>query len=170
MEQANTVVCICETHEQAQRAMYNLQAAGVDMGTISIATKDITADLHDTDYYDVGDETFTIPGLGPLLVSGPLASWIITAFDSGAVGGDISVVGVALATLGIAHEDILRYVAALKNNNYVLVGHGSPDAVAATLKVIGGTTHCSHTVHGEKVLDTVHGTSLIGEPAYTSQA
>ena len=172
MNKATSVVCVCETHEQVQRAMYNLRAAGVDTGTLSIASKDTSADRLDVDvdYYDVGDETFAIPGLGPLLVSGPLASWIVTAFDNGAGGGGASVVGAALATLGIAHEDILHYEAALKNNSYVLVVHGSPDTVAAALKVVGGTTHCSHTIHGEKVFDTVHGTSLLGEAVYTSQA
>ena len=170
MNQANSVVRVCETYKQVQRAMYNLRATGVDMGTLSIASKDTSADRLDVDYYDVGDETFAIPGLGSLLVSGPLASWIVTAFDSGAGGGGVSVMRAALATLGIAHVDILHYEAAVKNDSYVLVVHGSPDTVAAALKVIGGTTHCSHTIHGEKVFDTVHGSSLLGETAYTSQA
>ena len=170
MNQAKSVVCICETREQVQRAMYNLRAGCVDTGTVSIASKDTSADRLDVDYYDVGDETFAIPGLGPLLVSGPLASWIVAAFENEAGRGGVSVVVAALATLGIAHEDILHYEAALKNNSYVLVVHGSPDTVADALKVIGGITHCSHTIHGEKVFDTVHGTSLLGEAVYTSQA
>ena len=170
MDQANSVVCICETHEQAQRAMYNLQGAGIDMETLSIASKDTYSDPHDLEYYNVGEETFTIPGLGPLLVSGPLASWIVNAFDNGAGGGGVSILGAALATLAIPRDSILQYEAALRDDKHVLVVHGSSDAVAAALKVIGGTTHCSHTVHGEKVFDTVHGSSLLATAGYTYQA
>lgn len=32
--------------------------------------------VHDVDYYDFGEESFSIPGIGAVLVSGPLASWI----------------------------------------------------------------------------------------------
>ena len=170
MDQANSVVCICETHEQAQRAMYNLQGAGIDMGTLSIASRDTYSDLHDLDHYNVGEETFTIAGLGSLLVSGPLASWIVTAFDNGAGGGEVTILGAALATLGIPRDSVLQYEAALRADKHVLVVHGSPDAVAAALKVIGGTTHCSHTIHGEKVFDTVHGSSLLATVGYTYQA
>jgi hypothetical protein len=170
MEQANTVVCICETHEQAQRAMYNLQVEGIDLGTLSVASKDNYSDLHDLDYYSVGEETFAIPGLGSLLVSGPLASWIVTAFDNEEGGNGATILGAALATRGIPHDSVLEYEAALRADKHVLVVHGSPNAVAAALKVIGGTTHCSHTIHGEKVFETVHGSSLLATAAYTHEA
>lgn len=169
MTQANSVVCTCETNEQAQRAMYNLQGAGIDLATLSIASRDVAAAVQHENEYEVGDETFDIPGIGALRVSGPLASWIATAFTNGA-GGGVGIVGTALATLGIPHQDILHYEAALRNNKYLLVVHGAPDVVAKSLNVIGGTTHCFHTVHGEKTFETVHGSSLSARPAYTYQA
>ena len=170
MDQANTVVCICETHEQRQRAMYSLQGAGIDMAALSVASKDTYSDLHDPNCYNVGEETLTIPGLGWLLVSGPLASWIVTAFDNGAGGGGVSILGAAFATLGIPRDSILQYEAALRADKHVLVVHGSPDTVAAALRAIGGTTHCLHAIHGEKVFDTVHGVSLLSTAAYTHEA
>ena len=171
MEQANTVVCVCETHEQAQRAMYNLQTAGIDIGTLSVASKDTYPDLHDLDYYNVGEETFTIPGLGSLLVSGPLASWIVTAFANEEEGRDgVTILGAALATCGIPHDSILEYEAALRADKHVLLVHGLPNTVAATLKAIGGTTHCSHTIHGERVFETVHGSSLLATATSTHEA
>ena len=170
MDQPNSVVCICETREQTRRAMYNLQSAGIDMETLSVASRDTSTDLHDTHYYDVGEQTFSIPGLGPLLVSGPLASWIVTAFDNGAGGGGASMVGAGLASLGIPRDSILQYEAALRTDNYLLVLHGSSNAVATAVEVIGGTTHCFHTIHGEKVYDTVHGASSLEPRAFLYQA
>ena len=171
MDKANSVVCIGETHEQAQRAIGNLQAAGIDMRMLSVATRDVSSDSHLGDDYNVGDQTFCIAGLGPLLVSGPLATWIDTAYDNGAGGGRVSIVGAGLATLGIPHASILQYEAALRSGKYLLVLHDLPNAVAKALEIIGGTTHCFHTIHGEKVYDTVHGFSLLAKtPAYTYQA
>ena len=170
MDRANSVVCICETHEQVERALYNLEVAGIDTKTISLATQDGTSDLHDVDDYSYGDQTFVIPGLGLLLVNGPLASWIASAFQNGTGGEGVSIVGVALATLGIPRDSVLQYEAALKTKAHVIVLHSLPDAVAAVVKVIGGTTHCHHTVHGENVYDTVHRAPLLGSPAYTYQA
>ena len=121
MDQIHSVVCICETHEQAQRAMYNLQGAGINMRTLLIASRDIYSDLHDLDDYNIGEETFNIPGLGSLLVSGPLASWIVTAFDNGAGGGGVSILGAALSTLGIPRDSILQYEAAMRPQPLTLI-------------------------------------------------
>jgi hypothetical protein len=87
MDHINSVVCICETYEEAQRAMYNLEAAHIDMGTLSIATKDISSKLHQVDFYNFGDETFSIPDIGALLVSGRLSTWIAGAFHNSASRG-----------------------------------------------------------------------------------
>ena len=169
MAVANCVVCICETHEEAERAMYNLQAAGIDMGTLSIATKDIDSVVHDVDYYDFGAETFRIPGIGALLVSGPLASWIVTAFSNG-TGGGLSIVRAALSTLSIPPASTLRYEDALRSGKYLLIVRASPDAVASALAAIGGTVHCFHTIHGEKVFDAEPGPSQLAKTDYTNQA
>jgi hypothetical protein len=160
MDRPNSVVCVCETHEEAERAMYNLQAAHIDIGTLSIATKDLASNIHKVDYYDLGEETFAIPGIGPLLVSGPLASRIVAAFNDVATLKGVSILGAALSAIGIAPDSILKYEAALRTDKYLLIVHGSPAAVASALAAIGGTVHCFHTVHGEKVWDEARSTNL----------
>ena len=169
MDPASSVACICETHEEAQRAMYNLQAAGIDMGTLSIATRNIASNVHKVDYYDFGGETFSIPGVGPLLVSGPLASRIVAAFESGTNGGRVSILGAALATLGIAPDSVLQYEAALRSDKYLLLVHGSPEAIASARAAIGGTVTCFHTIHAKKELDPAHALNAPVKGAYTYQ-
>lgn len=167
MDNANSVVCICETHEQAKQAMRNLEKIGIDPRTLSIANRDISPGEHGADYYVVGDQTFSIPGTGPVLVRGPLAGWIVTAFADGG-GKGLNAVGMGLATLGIRPDRVLEYEAALSAGRYLLVLHGSLGAVTTAVKVIGGTMHCSHTVHGEMVYDTLHETAR--QQMYTYQA
>jgi len=46
---------------------------------------------------------------------------------------------------------VLKYEVALKTDKYLLIVHGSEDAVATAKNIIAGTEHSSCTVHGEKV-------------------
>jgi len=51
----NSVVAIYDTHVQAEEAVKELQVAGVDMKTLSIAAKDTHTDEHVVGYYNAGD-------------------------------------------------------------------------------------------------------------------
>jgi len=51
----NSVVAIYDSHEQAEHAIKELQEAGVDMKSLSIAAKDTHTDEHVVGYYNTGD-------------------------------------------------------------------------------------------------------------------
>jgi hypothetical protein len=55
MSITNSVVAIYDTHEQAEHAIKELQEAGVDMKSLSIAGKDTHTDEHIVGYYNAGD-------------------------------------------------------------------------------------------------------------------
>jgi len=55
MSITNSVVAIYDTHEQAERAIKELQEGGVDMKSLSIAGKDMHTDEHVVGYYNAGD-------------------------------------------------------------------------------------------------------------------
>ena len=55
MSTSNSVVAIYETHEQAEHAIKELQMAGVDMKSLSIAARDAHTDEHIVGYYNAGD-------------------------------------------------------------------------------------------------------------------
>jgi hypothetical protein len=55
MDTANSVVAIYETHQQAECAIKELQEAGVDMNSLSIAARDTHTDEHVVGYYNAGD-------------------------------------------------------------------------------------------------------------------
>lgn len=173
MSITNSVVAVYDTHEQAERAIKELQEAGVDMKSLSIAGKDTHTDEHVVGYYNAGDRMkrwgkmgafwggfwgllfgsgmFLIPGLGPILVAGPLVAWIVAGLEGAVVVGGVSALGAGLASIGIPKDSVLKYEVALKTDKYLLVVHGTEEAVDNAKNIIEGTEHVSYTVHGEKV-------------------
>jgi uncharacterized membrane protein len=173
MINTNCVVAIYDTHDQAEHAIKELQEAGVDMKSLSIAARNTHTDEHVVGYYNAGDRmkywgkvgafwggfwgllfgsaAFAIPGLGPILVAGPLVAWIIAGLEGAAVVGGVSAVGAGLVSIGIPKDSVVKYEVALKTDKFVLLVHGTPDAVAKAKAIIDGTEHSSCSVHGEKV-------------------
>jgi hypothetical protein len=173
MMTTNSVVAIYDTHEQVEDAVKELQEAGVDMKSLSIAAKNTHTDEHVVGYYNAGDRmkywgkvgafwggfwgllfgsaAFAIPGLGPILVAGPLVAWIVAGLEGAVVVGGVSAVGAGLVSIGIPKDSVLKYDVALKTDKFLLVVHGTPDAVDKAKNIIAGTEHSFHTTHGETV-------------------
>jgi len=170
----NSVVAIYETHVQAEEAVKELQEAGIDMKSLSIAAKDTHTDEHVVGYYNAGDRMkywgkigafwggfwgllfgsalFAIPGVGSLLVAGPLVSWIIAGLEGAVVVGGVSAVGAGLVSIGIPKDSVIEYDTALKADKFLLIVHGTPDAVEKAKGIIAGTRYISYAVHGTPVL------------------
>ena len=173
MTTTNSVVAIYDTHEQAEHAVKELQQAGIDMKSLSIAARDTHTDEHVVGYYNAGDRMkywgkvgafwggfwgllfgsalFAIPGIGPILVAGPLVAWIVAGLEGAAVVGGVSAVGAGLVSIGIPKDSVLKYDVALKTDKFLLVVHGTPDGVNKAKDIIARTEHGSYTVHGETV-------------------
>jgi uncharacterized membrane protein len=174
MTNKNSVVAIYETHDEAELAVKSLQEAGIDMKSLSIAGKGQHTDEHVTGYYNTGDRMklwgkvgafwgglwgllfgsalFAIPGVGPVLVAGPLVAWIVAGLEGAVVVGGIGAIGGGLASIGIPKDSIITYEEALKTDKYLLVVHGSQEAVAKAEHVIQGTKHSFCAVHGAALL------------------
>jgi len=173
MSVTNSVVAIYDTHEQAEHAIKELQEAGVDMKSLSIAARNTHTDEHVVGYYNAGDRmkywgkvgafwggfwgllfgsaAFAIPGLGPILVAGPLVAWIVAGLEGAVVVGGVSAVGAGLVSIGIPKDSVVEYEVALKTDKYLLVVHGTPEAVEKARTIIDLTAPSLHAVHGEMV-------------------
>jgi len=86
-----------------------------------------------------GAAFFWVPGIGPLLVAGPLAASIVAALESAAVVGGLSALGAGLYSIGIPKESVLKYEAAIKLNKYLLLAHGTEVEVAQAKEVLQTT-------------------------------
>jgi uncharacterized membrane protein len=173
MSTLNSVVAIYDSHEKAEAAVKELQESGVEMKSLSIAGKDTHTDEHVVGYYNAGDRMkywgklgafwggfwgllfgsamFAIPGLGPILVAGPLVAWIVGALEGAVVVGGVSAVGAGLFSIGIPKDSVIKYDVALKTDKFLLVVHGTPEQVDRAKDIIAGTEHHSYTVHDELV-------------------
>jgi uncharacterized membrane protein len=174
MKSVDSVVAIYDSHEQAEQAIKLLQEAGIDMKTLSIAARDTHTDEHVVGYYNAGDRMkywgkmgaywggfwsllfgsamFAIPGIGPLLVAGPLVAWIVAGLEGAVVVGGISALGAGLVSIGIPKDSVVEYETAIKSDKFVLIAHGTLDEVKQAEEVIEASQHRSFTVHGEAVL------------------
>ena len=171
MSEKNTVVAIFKSHTQAEEAVRELQASGCDMKKLSIIGKDYHSDEHVVGYYNAGDRMmywgkqgafwgglwgmlfgsafFLLPGFGPLLVAGPLVSWIVGALEGAAVMGGLSALGAALVSIGIPQNSVLQYEAKLKAGKFLLILHGTPEEVQRAKDRLDGTHAAETAIHAE---------------------
>jgi uncharacterized membrane protein len=161
MLETNSVVAIYETHAQAEEAVKELQRSGFDMKKMSIVGKDYHTDENVVGYYNTGDRMkywgkqgafwgglwgmlfgafFIIPGLGPILVAGPLVAWIVGALEGAVVVGGLSALGAGLYSIGIPKDSVVQYEAALKADKFLLLAHGTVNEVAQARDILQ-TTH-----------------------------
>ena len=169
MSETNSVVAIYETHSQAEEAVKELQRSGFDMKKMSIVGKDYHTDERVVGYYNTGDRMkywgkmgafwgglwgmlfgaafFAIPGIGPVLVAGPLVAWIVGALEGAVVVGGLSALGAGLYSIGIPKDSVLKYEAALKSDKYLLLAHGTADEVAKAKSILQTTNPLELAVH-----------------------
>ena len=169
----NSVVAIYESHSQAEDAVRELQKSGFDMKKLSIVGKDYHTDEHVVGYYNTGDRMmywgklgafwgglwgmlfgsafFLVPGVGPLLVAGPLVAWIVGALEGAAVVGGFSALGAALVSIGIPKDSVLQYEANVKAGKFLLILHGTPQEVERAKDSLDNTQATETTVHAEPV-------------------
>jgi len=72
-----------------------------------------------------GAAFFWIPGIGPLVVAGPLVSAIVGALEGAVAVGGLSALGAGLYSIGIPKDSIIKYESSVKSDKFLLVVHGS---------------------------------------------
>jgi hypothetical protein len=169
MSDNNIVVAVYDTHEQAENAVRKLEQATFDMKKLSIVAKNPHAEEHVVGFYNTGDRVkhwgkrgafwgsmwgllfgsafFAIPGLGPVLVAGPLVAWIVAALEGAVVVGGVSAVGAGLFSIGIPKDSVLEYEIALKTDRFLLLVDGTAEEAARAHQIIGTTQPATLQVH-----------------------
>jgi hypothetical protein len=169
MSERNAVVAVYGTHTEAEGAVMELQRAGVDMRALSIVGKDTHTDEHVVGYYNTGDRMkywgkagafwggfwgllfgsafFAIPGIGPVLVAGPLVAWIVGALEGAVAVGGLSAIGAGLYGMGIPKDSVIKYELALKTDQYLLLVHGTTAEVERAKNIIANTQPINVTLH-----------------------
>jgi hypothetical protein len=169
MSTNNAVVAIYNSHAEAEGAVKALQKAGFDLKKLSILGKDYHSEEHVVGYYNIGDRMmywgklgafwggiwgllfgaafFAIPGIGPVIVAGPLVGWIVGGLQGAAVVGGFSALGAGLMSIGIPKDSIIKYETALKSDKYMLMAHGSQAEVNKARDIIQTTNVAEVALH-----------------------
>jgi hypothetical protein len=167
----NSAVGIFNNHQDAENAVKELQKSGYDMKKLSVVGKDYHSEENVIGYYNTGDRIATwgkfglfwgwiwgvlfgsaflfIPGIGPIMVGGPLVSWIIGALGTAAVVGGLSALGGALASIGIPEDSVLKYETALKADKFILIVHGTLQEVEKAKDILMQNKAEESNVHKE---------------------
>ena len=169
MAENSAVVAICNSHAEAEASIKELQRSGFDMKKLSIVGKDYHTEEHVIGYYNAGDRMkvwgkrgafwggfwgllfgsafFLIPGIGPLMVFGPLVGWIVGGLESAVVVGGLSALGAGLYSIGIPKDSIVQYEAALKSDKFLVIAHGTADEAAKAKSILETTGAAQTAVH-----------------------
>jgi hypothetical protein len=169
MRAENAVVAIYNSHPEAEEAVKELKKAGFDLKKLSIVGKGYHTEEDVVGYYNTGDRMkhwgklgafwgglwgllfgaafFAIPGIGPIIVAGPLVGWIVGALEGAVVVGGLSALGVGLVSIGIPKDSVLKYETAVKSDKYVIVAHGSQAEVDRARDILKTTDAVEVAVH-----------------------
>jgi uncharacterized membrane protein len=161
MQRTNSVVAIYEKHTEAEAAVKQLERAGFDMQTLSIVGKSYHTEEHVMGYFNAGDRMLfwgqqgafwgalwsilfgsafiIVPGVGPLLVAGPLVAWMLTVLEGAAVVGGVSALGGALASIGIPNDSIVQYETEIKAGKFMMVVNGTREEISRAEATLSGT-------------------------------
>lgn len=157
----NATVAIFDSHMEAEGAIASLRHADYDLGRVSVAAMVRHAEERAAGCYDDGGSRikywgeggafwgalwealsgwgfFTMPGIGPVLVAGPLAGWIVAGLENAAIFGRLSAFGAGIYSIGIPKEQIPIYETALKAGKYLVLAHGCACEVSRARNILKG--------------------------------
>lgn len=164
----DSVVAIYQEHSSAEAAIRELQKSGFHMEQLSIVGRGYHSEEHAVGYYNIGDRMkywgkegafwgglwgmmfgaafFAIPGIGPILVAGPLISWIVGAAEGALALGGLSALGAALYSAGIPKDTVVQYETAVKADKFLILAHGTSEEIY----------RASHILHSSSVSEVHH--------------
>jgi uncharacterized membrane protein len=144
----NSAVAIYSTHPAAEVAIKALRDEHIEMKNLSIIGKDYETQEHAMGFYNAGDRMkfwgktgafwgglwgwlfgaglFLIPGIGHVIVLGPVVGWLVGALEGAAVGAGVGVLGAALVSAGIPKDSVIKYETAVRSGKFVVTIHGTP--------------------------------------------
>lgn len=165
----NTCVAIYPSHLEAEAAVRELQKSGVDMKMLSIVGREYQTEEHVVGYYNTGDRMkawgrqgafwggvwgllfgsafFMIPGIGPVLMAGPLVAAIVSTLEGAVVVGGMSALCAALVSQGIPRDTALAYETDLKAGKFLLIAHGTKAEIERSTALLEMTGHQGMTTN-----------------------
>lgn len=169
MADESSCAALYPTHEQAEEAVRVLQKAAFDIKKISIVGRGYHQEERPVGFYNTGERVkfwgaqgafwgglwgllfgaamFWIPGVGPVVMAGPLVASLVGALEGAVAVAGLSALGAALYSIGIPKESIIRYETALKSDHYLIIVHGDPKEVERAHEVLATSELTDVAIH-----------------------
>ena len=165
----SVAVATCATHTEAEQVVKELQQSGYDMKKLSIIGKDYHEEDKVVGYYNTGDSMkkwggrgafwgglwgfifgagfFFIPGVGPIVMAGPIVSSLVGGLEGAAILGGFSALGAALWNVGIPKDSVLQYESELKADKFLVITHGTKADVDKARDIMTTNSKIDVNVH-----------------------
>ncbi len=175
MKERNSMVAVYTERVDAVQALNDLQASGFDMTKLSLVAKTNHLRAEIVEYYKPRDHAqdwgndgrawedfrglfasaafFSDPGIGPILMAGPLASNLVASLDGVESIEGLRALGTTLYNLGIAKHGVRHYQSELGNDRLLLlITHCTANELLQIKEVLHKTRPDEVAIHfGEAV-------------------
>ena len=116
-----SLIAVFPVQLQAKRAIEEVANNGLNTKNMTLITRDPSAGCLE------GTAFLLVPGLGPLIVMGPIVAWIIDALQTPVIVEGVSALGAGLVSLGVPVEDARGYEWSVRAGRSLLISFGSQD-------------------------------------------
>jgi len=150
----SSAVAVFSDLSGAENAIRALKNNGFDVRKLSILGKDFHSEDSVVGFYGASDRMkywgkmgafwgamwahlagaafLIVPGIGPVVIAGPVAGWIISALEGAVFVGGVSALGAGLVSLGISKDKAFEYESSMKAGKFLLILQGTDsDAIKA---------------------------------------
>jgi hypothetical protein len=117
-------------------------------------------------FWDVmaGAAVFMVPGVGPILIAGPLAAGIVGSLEGEVVSGGLSVLAAGLYGLGVPKNRIPRYESIIQADKVLLVAHDTGEELIKAKDILRSSHPVEVEVHFAEEPIGAGCSSLSGKP------
>jgi len=153
-----SVVAIFVEHSAAERAISELRQWDPDIRRLSILGRDCQSQDNVVGFYTTGERVrywgktsafwrsywsllvggglFIVPGIGLVVVAGPVGVWIIDALEGAISVGGVTALGAGLVSLGMPKDKVSKYESSIKAGKFLLISQGTAEEVNRTRHIL----------------------------------
>jgi hypothetical protein len=170
-----SVVAVFGAFQEVDLALSRLAGAGVTTARLSIVGRGFQSTEHVSGFLNAdgkirfwgklggfwdrlwaffgGGLSLTLPGLGHIMVVGPLAAVIASSVEGGIFPGRLNPLGAALYSCGIPRESVAKYEQAVKADGFIIVVRGTLEELTRVQLLLEKSNPSHVDLHDGQTLD-----------------
>jgi hypothetical protein len=165
----DVLIATFDDHREADAAVRKLFESGFDMKNFSVIGKGYHTEEKVVGFYNTGDRMklwgrygafwgalwgilfggvfLTLPIIGPVVVTGYLASMVVAAVEGAVVVGGVSALGAALFNAGVPKDHVIHHETAVQADGFLVMAHGPAEELVRARAVLQDHKPSSLNLH-----------------------